>query len=195
MAIQQVTQRLQKNTQTTSGLKHRIERIVTYFSNFLLEYWAHLFTILVGTAVAIALSIPFLFYFGLNSLASPLFDMLHFVCAQIPSHSFYILGYQVGFCARNLSIYSSMFAGGVIFLLSKKRFPGIPWWLFVLMALPMAWDGFTQMFGLRESTWELRVITGTLFGLGAVWFTLPLIQKLLTEDMPMPHPQNLQEAL
>ncbi len=184
MAIQHATNGPKKFLQLSPGIKQHIEQSASRFGNFLLTYWAHLFTTLLGVVVAIALSIPFLFYLGLNSVASPLFDMLHFVCAQIPSHSFYIFGYQLGMCARNLSIYSSMFVGGLIFLFSKKRFPGIPWWLFVLMALPMAWDGFTQMFGLRESTWELRVITGTLFGLAAVWFTLPLIQKLLTEDMP-----------
>jgi uncharacterized membrane protein len=183
MAIQHVTNSPKKITLLSSNVKQKIERNTSQFGNFLLIYWAHLFTALLGVVVVTALAIPFLFYFGLNAIASPLFDMLHFVCAQIPSHSFYILGYQLGMCARNLSIYASMFGGGLIFLLSKKRFPGIPWWLFVLMALPIAWDGITCMFGLRESTWELRVITGTLFGLGAVWFTLPLIQKLLTEDI------------
>ena len=52
------------------------------------------------------------------------------------------------------------------------------------MILPMAIDGTTQMFGLRESTWELRVLTGTLFGLGNVWFALPLIQKTILESLP-----------
>jgi len=39
------------------------------------------------------------------------------------------------------------------------------------LILPMAWDGTTQLFGWRESTWALRVITGTLFGGGTVWFS------------------------
>jgi uncharacterized membrane protein len=86
-------------------------------------------------------------------------------------------------CARNLSIYGAMFAGGLIFVLSKKRLPGIPWWLWLLLILPMAYDGLTQMVGLRESTWELRVLTGTLFGLANMWFALPLIQKTLLEEM------------
>jgi hypothetical protein len=77
-----------------------------------------------------------------------------------------------------------MFLGSLVFVLSKKRFPGIPWWIWVLMLLPIAWDGITQMFGLRESTWELRVITGILFGLGNVWFALPLMQKSLLETPP-----------
>jgi len=45
----------------------------------------------------------------------------------------------------------------------------------------MAWDGTTQLFGWRESTWALRVITGTLFGGGTVWFALPLVHRLLSE--------------
>lgn len=39
------------------------------------------------------------------------------------------------------------------------------------------------MVGLRESTWELRVITGTLFGLANMWFALPFVQKTLTESL------------
>ena len=59
----------------------------------------------------------------------------------------------------------------------NKRLPGIPWWLWLLLILPMAFGGFTQMFGLRESTWELRVLTGTLFGLTSIGFTLPFSRK------------------
>ena len=77
-----------------------------------------------------------------------------------------------------------MFLGSLVFVLSKKRLPGIPWWLWILAILPMAVDGITQMFGWRESTWELRVITGTLFGLGNVWFVLPLMQKMLLDPLP-----------
>src|SRR5205807_10424560 len=141
--------------------------------------------------VLTAISIPFLSYLGVDSIAKPLFFSLHYVCAQIPSHSFYILGHQLGLCARNLSIYSSMFIGSLIFTLSRKRLPGIPWWLWVLMILPMAWDGTTQMVGLRESTWLLRVLTGTLFGLGNLWFALPLIQKTILETAPV-QPQTIR---
>lgn len=158
--------------------------------DFLTEQWATIVTIFLGIIVAIALSIPFLSYLGLDSIARPLFYTLHYVCAQIPSHSFYLFGHQLGLCARNLSIYGSMFLMSLIFSMSKKRLPGIPWWLWILMILPMAWDGTTQMFGLRESTWVLRVITGTLFGVGSIWFALPLMQKTLLETMLPPLPQQ-----
>lgn len=47
----------------------------------------------------------------------------------------------------------------------------------------MAWDGTTQLFGWRESTWELRMIIGSLFGLGSVWFALPLLCTLLLKPV------------
>jgi len=152
--------------------------------NFLIQYWAIMITSALGILVFAALSVPFLSYFGLDGISKQIFYTLHLVCAQIPSHSFYIFGHQLGMCERNFSIYASMFIGSLIFVLSKKRIPGIPWWIWALMILPIAIDGTTQMFGLRESTWELRVLTGTLFGLANVWFALPLIQKTILESLP-----------
>lgn len=155
---------------------------------FVLDYWALAITIFLGIIVLAALSVPFLTYFGMDGISKPIFYSLHLICAQIPSHSFYIMGHQLGMCARNMSIYGSMFIGGLIFLLSKKRLPGIPWWIWLLLILPMAYDGVTQMFGLRESTWELRVITGTLFGLANMWFALPFVQRTLTESLTSSRP-------
>ncbi|HEU5230913.1 MAG TPA: DUF2085 domain-containing protein [Ktedonobacteraceae bacterium] len=162
---------------------HKLDKLMNGLGQFLLNHWANLITTVLGLLVLIAVSIPFLSYFGLDAIAKPLFYALHYVCAQVPSHSFYIFGHQLGLCARNFSIYTSMFLGSLVFVLSKKRLPGIPWWLWVLMCLPIALDGFTQMFGLRESDWVLRMITGTIFGLGNVWFALPLMQKTILEDM------------
>ncbi len=156
-----------------------------FVSNLLIHHWATMITWMLGILVFAALSVPFLSYFGLDGISKQIFFALHMVCAQIPSHSFYIFGHQLGMCARNFSIYASMFIGSLIFVLSKKRIPGIPWWIWVLMILPLALDGTTQMFGWRESTWELRVLTGTLFGLGNVWFALPLIQKTILESLPI----------
>lgn len=185
MAIQEVHNKTQRSY---SSRRQTLDRVMTntgrFVGNFLIQHWATMITLVLGILVFAALSVPFLSYFGLDTISKQIFFALHMVCAQIPSHSFYIFGHQLGMCARNFSIYSSMFVGSLIFVLSKKRIPGIPWWLWLLMILPMAIDGTTQMFGLRESTWELRVLTGTLFGLGNVWFALPLIQKTILESLP-----------
>jgi uncharacterized membrane protein len=174
--------------------KTGLHKLGDLVNNFLVEYWAHIIMIVLGSLVFIALAIPFLSYFGLDSIAKPLFFALHYVCAQIPSHSFYLFGHQIGLCARNLSIYTSMFLGNLIFVLTKKRVPGIPWWIWVLMLLPIAVDGLTQMVGWRESTWVLRVITGTLFGLGNVWFALPMMHKSLQETLSIPQTYYLDRA-
>ena len=90
-----------------------LDQFMNGLGQFLLNQWANLITIVLGLIVLIAISIPFLSYFGLDSVAKPLFYALHYVCAQIPSHSFYIFGHQLGLCARNFSIYTSMFLGSL----------------------------------------------------------------------------------
>jgi len=189
MALQQIKERKSGIALSAPTRKQTLARFIQryglHLGNFLLHYWAHTLTLVLGLIVLIALLIPFLSYLGLDVIAKPLFFALHTICAQIPSHSFYLLGHQLGLCARNLAIYGSMFAGGIVFVLSKKRLPGIAWWVWVLLILPMAWDGTTQMFGWRESTWLLRLITGTLFGWGSVWFVFPLMQKSLLQTPPV----------
>jgi uncharacterized membrane protein len=174
--------------------KHLFARAMHRFGDFLIVYWAHLITGILGFIVLAAFSIPFLSYFGLDAIAKPLFFGLHYLCAQIPSHSLYLFGHQFGLCERNLSIYTSMFLGSLLFVLTRKRLPGIPWWLWIVMILPMALDGTTQMFGLRESTLILRVVTGTLFGLGSIWFALPLMEQAMQEPMtPLPPKRMSQQ--
>ena len=184
MALQQVKNSNRGFSLLSQKQRQILARITQVAGEWMLDYWATVIAVVLGLIVAIALSIPFLWYFGLDAIAKPLFISLHFICAQVPSHSFYIFGHQLGLCERNLSIYVSMFMGSLVFVLSKKRMPGLPWWLWILMLLPMVWDGTTQLFGWRESTWILRLVTGTLFGLGNIWFVLPMIQKTLNETPP-----------
>ena len=191
MALQQVQEINNTFSPRRQALNNFMNSLGLHIGDFLLNHWTTLLTCVLGIIVFAALSVPFLSYFGLDAISKQIFFMLHLVCAQIPSHSFYIFGHQLGMCERNFSIYASMFIASLVFVLSKKRLPGIPWWLWVLMILPMAIDGTTQMVGLRESTWLLRVLTGTLFGLGNLWFALPLIQKTILETAPA-QPQTIR---
>ncbi|MBE3558059.1 MAG: DUF2085 domain-containing protein [Ktedonobacteraceae bacterium] len=184
MASAQIPQNPTQTVQRQPKQRAFVIRLKAFYhatGEFLLEHWASIITIALGLLVFNAILIPFLSYLGLDAIARPLFSSMHYVCAQIPSHSYYILGHQFGLCERNFAIYSSMFAGSLIFTLSKKRLPGLPWWIWILLMLPMAWDGFTQMFGWRESDWILRTVTGVLFGFGNVWFALPMMQKALLQ--------------
>src|SRR5258708_8185109 len=152
MALQHVQQANGQVNPPLPRSKRALERFAQHLGEFLLEYWAVIVTIILGALVGIALAIPFLSYFGLDAIAKPLFFALHYVCAQVPSHSFYIFGHQLGLCARNFSIYTAMFLGSLIFVLSKKRLPGLPCLLLLLTILPMSCNPLTQMFSSRKRT-------------------------------------------
>jgi uncharacterized membrane protein len=101
-------------------------------------------------------------------------------------------GYKVAICQRDLAIYPAMALGGIIFGLSRKRLRGMPWWLFILLGIaPIGFDGFSQLLSqpplalipYRESVWQLRVLTGALFGFSVAWLLFPLLAG--TVDAPV----------
>lgn len=157
-------------------------RLAKRMGSFLMKYYAIMIAFVLGLILLAAVLGPILSYLGLDVIAKPLFFAMHAICAQTPSHSFYLFGHQLCLCERCLAIYSAMFAGSLVFAFSKVRLPGIRFWHLVLLSLPMALDGFTQMFGLRESNWELRLVTGALFGMAAIWFALSKVQEMLEEE-------------
>ena len=166
----------------------RVRAVWRRAGQFLYNHWAALILCILGLVVFSAFAIPVLAYFGFDALSKHMYYAMHYICGQIPSHSPYICGHQCGLCFRCTAIYSTMFLTNAVFVFTKKRLRGIPWWMLGLLTLPLAWDGVTQLFGLRESTTALRLITGALFGLGFALFTFPFIKTLLESQMPMVRP-------
>ena len=115
-------------------------------------------------------------------------------------------GYKVALCQRDIAIYTAILIFGLIYGLSGKRFKPFPWYLWVLFGLvPIGLDGISQIisqppFNLlpyRESTPNLRFITGALFGFTTAWFGYPLIEETMTDTRQMmagkynrTHPDN-----
>lgn len=98
------------------------------------------------------------------------------------------VGYKVAICERDVAIYGAILLSGLVFGALRPRlrranglFAKLPLWVFGLLMVPIAVDGLTQLFGLRESNWLLRTITGGLFGAGAVWFSYPYIQEAMDD--------------
>jgi uncharacterized membrane protein len=100
------------------------------------------------------------------------------------------LGYKVALCERDVSIYGAIFAFGLLFALSGRRIPPLPWYLWVLLGLvPIGLDGVSQLVSqpplellpYRESTPFLRTLTGGLFGFTTAWFGYPLVEETMAE--------------
>ena len=53
----------------------------------------------------------------------------------------------------------------------------LKFWYYLLFLVPMGLDGVLQLFGVYESTWLVRSITGVSFGLGSVLFAYPYLEE------------------
>ena len=89
------------------------------------------------------------------------------------------VGWKVAFCERDVAIYGAIFVAGLVYALVRRRLKGwrMPFRYFALFLIPMAIDGLLQLFGLYESTWLRRTITGAIFGVGAVFFAYPYVEE------------------
>jgi uncharacterized membrane protein len=86
------------------------------------------------------------------------------------------LGYKMAYCQRDTAMYSSMLLAGMTFGLVRRRLKPLPVALYLILLAPWAVDGFAQLLGVYESTWQLRTITGSLFGVATVWFAYPHLE-------------------
>ncbi len=144
-------------------------------ASWLERHWLGVVNGVLGTYVGLAVATPIAYMLGLTGPASAVFRFYRIFCDQLPTHSLFIGGFQICLCSRCLAIYSTMLIVGLTLNVLRKvrTIRGITWWLWLLAALPMALDGGTQMFGLRESNLALRLLTGMLFGLGTALYALP----------------------
>lgn len=108
------------------------------------------------------------------------------LCHQLPERSFFGGGLQVPVCARDEGIYIGFVVALLVvafFERGGRRSSGPPpWW--VLVSLVgflgiMALDGLTSYGGLRETTNEIRLITGLMSGVAISVFTVPLVNGQL----------------
>lgn len=104
-------------------------------------------------------------------------------------------GYKTGLCARDLAIYTMIFAGGLLYRRYRWRIRPLPFWIFVVAGLvPVGIDGLSQLLSyppfefwpVRETTPFYRIITGGLFGLMSAWLGFPYFERSM---------QDLIEAL
>jgi uncharacterized membrane protein len=146
--------------------------------------------VLFGPAIYLALAItpPLLALGGHRAASHAVFVCFRFFCHQMPRRSLFLGGQQIAVCARCFALALGVFLGAIVSGRLCDAFPGRRWlkvpFLFVVVAaIPMAIDGFTQLFGLRESTNTLRVLTGLLLGgMTAAW-AVPVVYEAFREQL------------
>lgn len=92
-----------------------------------------------------------------------------------------VFGYKFPVCARDLAIYGAMILGGLAFPFVRKIDARIapPLIFFIIALIPIALDGGTQILGLRESTNELRLITGFIAGIAIPFYVIPILNMFV----------------
>ena len=161
-------------TPRAQSIADQIDRAVFWFAT----HWLSVF-VGYGTAVLGLASIaPILHGAGHQTASRFIYLPFRLICHQRDDRSFHLRGEQMAFCERDVAIVSAAVVTGVLFAIFRRlrNLPRITFGIVVLLALPMAIDGGTQLVGLRESTTELRILTGTLFSVGVGWFVLPYLE-------------------
>lgn len=161
-----------------------VVRLAESSGAFIGKHWMALVNGLLGLFIGTAFLAPVLAYFGQYQTSSWLLHSYHSLCDQIPSHSYYLFGHQVILCERCLAIYMTLLFGSLLFAAFprlRRNIRPLDWRHWLLLMLPMALDGGTQLLGWRESDVILRTITGFLFGIATAWFILPRIQEFTPE--------------
>jgi uncharacterized membrane protein len=167
------------------------------------RHWLAALNFALAAFLAGAIAAPVFTALGWGAAADALYAAYHFACHEWAFRSFFLfapgqpplavysqqqlaslgtdpfsfngspdLGWKMAFCERDLAIYIALLAVGIYYARRRDLQPA-GFWVYGILILPMAVDGFTQLFGWRESTWQLRLATGLLFGLASGWLVLP----------------------
>ena len=90
-----------------------------------------------------------------------------------------VVGWKTAFCQRDVAIYGAILVAGLGYGLIRKRWKNwkMQFRYYLLFLVPMAIDGGLQLFGLRESDWVARTLTGAIFGVGSVLFAYPYLEE------------------
>lgn len=144
------------------------------------RHWLAFTNALSAVLAGLPLLAPWLLANGQAGLASRIYAAYAVVCQQIPGHSWFPWGQQMAYCQRDTAIYTTFLLAGLAFIPLRRRLQPLGWPGFVALIAPLTVDGFTQLFGWRESTPELRILTGALFGIACVWLIYPRLEDGMT---------------
>ncbi len=198
------------------ALDRLVVNLVDGLVRFIARHWLALANLGLFAFMVPPLLAPLLMAAGYEAPARVIYLAYRAACHQLPSRSYFLfgprpvysaeelrpflnpadpaafvgspeLGFKIAFCERDVAIYGLMLVAGLAYGLLRGRIRALDWRLFLVLILPLALDGTTQLVGLRESDWLLRTVTGSLFGVGWVWLAYPRVDRAMAAVLsPMP---------
>ncbi len=172
------------------------DRYLLAFGNFVIRYWLTIVNVAVFLFIVPIVLYPYFMSTGdptLVTIAGAIKAAYHPTCHQLPDRSLFIFGYQMAVCSRCFAIYVSFLAAGLLFYFIRNKLKPFHIFWYVLFCVPMAIDGFAQLFGVPiprgigpgfELIWttlsnnDMRVVTGAIFGFGSAIFVMPYMQQI-----------------
>lgn len=147
------------------------------------RHWLLAMNVAVGLYALLPLLAPLFLASGMTAPALAIYRIYSYLCHQLPERSWFIFGEKMAYCQRDAAIYPMVLFAGLVYGWRRRRVPSLSLRWYLILIAPMAVDGFTQLFGLRESTGLLRTLTGALFGVASVWFLYPRVQRVIDEEL------------
>jgi len=170
------------------------------------KHWLLMANAVIALYAALPALPPILMAAGHESAARLIYTLFQPLCHQLPERSFFLfgpqftytleelkhligpsvplryvgspaLGYKMAICQRDVAIFSAMLLAGLAFALVRGRLQPLSIRAFVVLCIPIAFDGLGQLVALWESTWWSRVLSGALFGVACVWLAYPYIES------------------
>ncbi|MEA1993277.1 MAG: DUF2085 domain-containing protein [Euryarchaeota archaeon] len=120
--------------------------------------------------ILLILTAPYLAHKNYTYLSGHLYRIFSHVCHQRPERSFFLWGHPLGVCARCTFIYMGGLVGMLLYPLRFGK--GVSFKIVVLFGIPLIIDGASQLL-FRESTNEIRAVTGFLLGTVIPFYVLP----------------------
>ncbi|WP_298522150.1 DUF2085 domain-containing protein [uncultured Methanobrevibacter sp.] len=106
-------------------------------------------------------------------------NITKYLCHRIPERSFFFRGHQFPVCARCTGFYTGLAVFLIWNFFFKISYDINTLIMSMILMVPVAIDGITQYFGPRESTNNLRFITGFIGGIGLIIFLKIIMRWIL----------------
>ena len=107
-------------------------------------------------------------------------NITKYLCHRIPERSFFIKSHQFPVCARCTGFYTGLITYLIVNYFYPHEYNMRMLIVSMILMIPVAIDGVTQYFGPRESTNNLRFITGFIGGVGLIIFLKIIIRWVLS---------------